>query len=314
MNISSLSLRPCRPKKRARALGPADPVLLHEADLGRPALEPVEGLAQLLGVGGDAEEPLGELAPLHRRARAPAAAVDHLLVGQHRLVDGVPVDARLLAMDQAGLEEVEEHGLLVAIVVGVAGGDLARPVEGQPHGLQLPAHGGDVVIGPFGRMDLLLHGRVLGRQAEGVPAHGMEHVEAPGALEAGDHVAQRVVAHMAHVDAARGIGEHLEDVVLGPRRIGPGGKAAALGPGGLPLAFGFVEIVARRTGACLPHQRAPIAGCRRFASGGRASGSRFPDRSPSSPTTGASVQLPPWFTWWKTAARSPSARSSRPRM
>ena len=35
------------------------------------------------------------------RAGAPAAAVDHLLVGQHRVVDRVPVDPGLLAVDQA---------------------------------------------------------------------------------------------------------------------------------------------------------------------------------------------------------------------
>ena len=44
---------------------------------------------------GDLEEPLRQLALLDHGAGAPAAAVDHLLVGQHRLVDRVPVDLRL---------------------------------------------------------------------------------------------------------------------------------------------------------------------------------------------------------------------------
>ena len=64
-------------------------------------LEPVE---QLLGEVGDLQEPLAELAPLDRRARAPALAVDHLLVGEHGHVDRVPIDLALLAIDQAGFD------------------------------------------------------------------------------------------------------------------------------------------------------------------------------------------------------------------
>ena len=146
---------------------------------------PVQGVEQLVGVGGDPEEPLRQLAPLDQRARAPAAAVDHLLVGEHGLVDRVPVDPALLAVDQAALEHVEEHRLLVAVVGGIAGGDLARPVERQAHRLELVAHLGDVGVGPGRRMDALGHRGVLGRQAEGVPAHRMQHVEALGALVAG---------------------------------------------------------------------------------------------------------------------------------
>ena len=95
-------------------------------------------------------------------------------------------------------------------------------------------------------MDLGLHGGVLRRQAEGVPAHGMEHVEAAGALVAGDHVALGVVADVADMDAPRRIGEHLQHVVFGPRLIHAGAESLALLPGLLPLGLGFAEIVARR--------------------------------------------------------------------
>ncbi len=64
-------------------------------------------------------------------------------------------------------------------------------------------------------MDLAFHGSVLGRHAECVPAHRMQDVEALGALVAGENIAHRVVAHVAHVDAPRRIGEHLEDVAFG---------------------------------------------------------------------------------------------------
>ena len=73
----------------------------------------------------------------------------------------------------------------------------------RPMRLELAAHGGDVVVGPGAGMDLLVHRRVLGRQAEGVPAHRVQHVEAARPLVARDHVAHRVVAHVAHVDAPR---------------------------------------------------------------------------------------------------------------
>ena len=61
-----------------------------------------------------------------------------------------------------------------------------------------------LVIGPAAGMDATLNGGVLGRHAEGVPPHRMEHVETPRAHIAGKHVAHGVVADMAHMDAARG--------------------------------------------------------------------------------------------------------------
>uniref|UniRef100_A0A0N5A6W1 LigA n=1 Tax=Parastrongyloides trichosuri TaxID=131310 RepID=A0A0N5A6W1_PARTI len=153
------------------------------------AVQLVQAVQQLLGVVGDAQEPLGDLALLDQRARAPAAAVDDLLVGQHGLVDRVPVHHAVLAVDQAPLEQLQEPVLLLAIVFGVAGGELARPVQRQAQKLELVAHRGDVGPGPVARVDAALHGRVLGRHAEGVPAHGVQHVEALRPLPARHDVA-----------------------------------------------------------------------------------------------------------------------------
>ena len=44
--------------------------------------------------------------------------------------------------------------------------------------------------------------RIFGRQAEGIPAHGMKDVEAFHSFVTGYHVADGIVADMAHVDAA----------------------------------------------------------------------------------------------------------------
>ena len=63
------------------------------------------------------------------------------------------------------------------------------------------------------------------------------------ALVAGDDVAHRVVAHMAHVDAARRIGEHLEDVVLLARVVVPGQEDVFVVPFCLPAGLGIARIV-----------------------------------------------------------------------
>ena len=149
-----------------------------------------------------------------------------------------------LRSTRPGLEEVEEHPLLVLVVGRVAGRDLAAPVERQPHRLELLLHRGDVGVGPFLGMDLALHGGVLGRHAEGVPAHRVQHVDAAGALEARDHVAHGVVADVAHVDAPRRVGEHLQHVVFRARVVVGDLEDAALVPGFLPAGFGFPGVVA----------------------------------------------------------------------
>src|SRR3546814_12857481 len=70
-------------------------------------LEGAQRILQLVGEGGDLEEPLRELALLHHGDGAPAAAVDHLLVGQHGVIDRIPVDPAFPAIDQAGLVTLE---------------------------------------------------------------------------------------------------------------------------------------------------------------------------------------------------------------
>ena len=190
----------------------ADPVALHGLDLLGPAFQLVQAAQQLFGVSGDLEVVHRDFALLDQRARAPATAVDDLLVGQHGLVDRVPVDGAVLAVDHALLEQAGEQPLLPAVVVRLAGGDFAGPVDGQAQRFQLGLHVVDVLVGPLGRRDLVLHGGVLGRHAEGVPAHGLQHVLALHALVAGDHVTDGVVAHVAHVQLAARVGEHRQAI------------------------------------------------------------------------------------------------------
>ena len=197
----------------------ADPVALHGLDRVGPARQRVQALQQLLRVVGDLDEPLRDLALLHQRAGAPAAAVDHLLVGQHGLVDRIPVHHRVLAVGQALLHQPHEHPLFMHVIVRTAGGELARPVDRVAERLQLAAHVLDVGVGPLGRRGLVLDRGVLGRQAERIPAHRLQHVLALHALVAADHVADGVVAHVAHVQGAGRVRQHREAVELRLGRV-----------------------------------------------------------------------------------------------
>src|SRR5690606_27618698 len=94
----------------------ADPVALHGLDLFRPAGQLVQRTQQLFRVIGDAEVVHGDLALLDQRAAAPAATVDHLFIGQYGLVDRVPVDGTVLAVDHALLEQLGEQPLFPAVV------------------------------------------------------------------------------------------------------------------------------------------------------------------------------------------------------
>ena len=226
----------------------ADPVGLHQAHLFGPAVEPVEGGEQFAREIRDAEEPLRQLAPLHHRARAPAAPLDHLLIGKHGHVDGVPVHHRRLAIDEPRRQHVEEHRLLLAVVFGVAGREFAAPVDREAERLHLALHHRDVVVGPARGVAALLHRGVLGGHAEGVPAHRVQHRIALRDLGARHHIAHRVVAHMPHVDAPRRIGEHLEHIILGPRGVAPGGEDARVLPRLLPFGFDRCGGVARHLG------------------------------------------------------------------
>ena len=226
-----------------KPFGAPHPVGLHQAHLVGPAFQAGQRVGQLVGEGGDLQHPLHQAPLFHRRAGTPAAPVDHLLVGEHRAVHRVPVDHALAPVHQAGGQEVQEQLLLVAEIAGMAGGDLARPVERKPHGFQLPAHGVDVGAGPVARVHAFGHGRVFRRQSEGVPAHGVEHVEAPRPLVAGHQVAHGVVADVAHVDAAAGIGKHLQHIGLGPAVGRAGAEAAPLLPQPLPARLGLAEVV-----------------------------------------------------------------------
>ena len=203
------------------ALGAADPVALHRQHALGPVLQQLHVVQQALGVVGDLEVPLRQDAALDQRAAALAVAVDDLLVGEHRLVDRAPVDGRLVLVGQAALEQLQEDPLRPAVVLGLGGRQLARPVDRPAHALHLLADRGDVLVRDVARVPALADRGVLGRQAERVVAHRVQHAQAVAAALMAERVADRVVLDVPHVQIARGVRQHLEHVLQCARRPPP---------------------------------------------------------------------------------------------
>ena len=144
------------------ALGAADPVPLHR----QHALGPVQlghVLEQAVGEVGDLEHPLLEVPRLDLVAAPLAPAVDHLLVREHGLVERAPLDRRFLAVGEPLLEQLQEQPLGPAVVLGLVGRDLARPVDRPAHPPDLVADRGDVPLGDLARVAAFTDRGVLGR-------------------------------------------------------------------------------------------------------------------------------------------------------
>ncbi len=170
------------------------------------------------------------------------------------MAGGAPVLRSLFAVDQALFQQAQKEHLFPAIVFRAAGGDFARPVIGIAQPLQLGAHIVDIGVSPLGRVHMMLDGRVFSGQAEGVPTHGVQHVEALHAFAARHHVAYGIVAHMTHVYVARWIGKHLQYIIFGLVALVRDGEGFLLTPAGLPFFFDSLRII-----AFLRHVRTPWA-------------------------------------------------------
>ena len=92
-------------------------------------------------------------------------------------------------------------------------------------------------------MNVVENGGVFSGHAKSVPPHGMQNIEAFGALVPCDHVAHRVIAHMPHVDAPGRVREHLEHIIFRARVVVAGRKAGALIPHLLPLRLSIACAV-----------------------------------------------------------------------
>ena len=90
-----------------------------------------------------------------------------------------------------------------------------------------------------------VHGILLSRQAEGIVAHGMEHIVALHPLHTGHDVRCGVALGMARVQThAGGVREHIQHIILGLGEIPDiGMEGIVLFPVFVPLFFYSREIV-----------------------------------------------------------------------
>ena len=161
---------------------------------------------------------------------------------------------------EIGLVELKEDPLGPADVFGIGRGDFAVPIVAEAEGFQLAFEGGDIGLG--GKAGVLAgFDRVLfGRQAEGVPAHGVKDVETLPEFRAADDVGGGVAFRVVDVEAGSGgVGEHVENVEFRFRgiEIGITGIRGAEGffgvPEVLPAGFECIEgewLAAFRHGRC----------------------------------------------------------------
>ena len=229
-----------------RAFAAADPVALHGADFFRPAFQLVQALKQFIGILCGTYKPLFKLAlPNNSIFMPPATAVHDLLIRQYRRTLRAPVHLALLAIGQSLLKKLEEEPLVPAIIFRQASGDLARPVIGKAEAIHLRLHIRDVAQRPLARRRVVLNRRVFRRQAKRIPAHGMKHVVAVHPHVAGQRVADGIIAHVSHVQRARGIRQHFEHVIFFLGRVGLGRiERGILLPALEPLRLDALRIVA----------------------------------------------------------------------
>ena len=100
-----------------------------------------------------------------------------------------------------------------------------------------------VFISPFGRRGVVLNGGIFRRQTKRIPTHRLHNVVAFHLMETTQDIAYGVIAHMAHVQAPRGVGEHGQAIVFWFVTGLAGGKGLIACPFVLGGAFDFLEGV-----------------------------------------------------------------------
>ena len=165
-----------------QALRFANPVFLHQPHLVGPLVKRPQANKQFFCKVGNLQKPLAQLAAFNRRTRSPALAVDHLLIGEHRHVDRVPVHGGLFAVDEPGGVKLQEQGLFMPVIFRLASREFAGPVNRKAKPFQLRFHVCNIVARPTAGVDFLLHRRIFRRHAKGVPAHGVQHFMSGHAL------------------------------------------------------------------------------------------------------------------------------------
>src|SRR5688572_8996608 len=93
-------------------------------------------------------------------------------------------------------------------------------------------------------MDACLHGILLGREAERIPSHGMQHVETTHPFVPAYDIGRGVPFQMADMQTrSRGIGKHIQTIEFLAAWLVNGAKALLRLPMRLPLELNGLMIV-----------------------------------------------------------------------
>ncbi len=177
-------------------------------------------------------------------------ACQYLFVRQHRAALGTPIHAALFPVRQPALQHAQKEPLVPAVILRLTGRELPPPVVAEAETPQHALKFGNIFVGPLARVSIVFDCRVFCRQAEGIPAHRVQHIESAHALHARYNVPNSVIAHVAHVHRAARVRQHFQHVILGLRRVHVRIKYARLRPALLPLHFDFLGIVSRPRRCC----------------------------------------------------------------
>ena len=233
----------------------ADPVAL----LGLDALDVihiVQIVDQALGILRDGEHPLTLLLAHDLAAAALADTVDDLFVGEHALAARAPVDGHGGLIGQTVLIHLQEDPLRPLIVARIGRIDRTVPVKAVAEHFELLGEVGNVVFRHDSRVDMVLDGVVLGRQAEGVKADREQNVVALHPALAADDIHRRERARVADVQAlAGGVRELDQAVKLRPRVAGDGCEGLFFLPARLPFFLDRLEIVLHSIHFSLKNQK-----------------------------------------------------------
>ena len=230
-------------KGHLRTGGTANPVLLHQLYLFRPARHFVQILQQAIRIIGNLQIPLGQALLCNRRVATLTAAVYDLLVRQYGLTAWTPVHRIVLLVCQSLVVELNENPLHPLVIFFLTGSNLSIPVVAEAQALQLTVHFRNVAVRPNCRVNIIFNGRVFCRQSKGVPSHRMQNIVSLQSLETCNYVSDGVVPHMPHVQLAGRIWKHFQNIILFFVVILYGLERIFFFPYVLPLLFNFCEIV-----------------------------------------------------------------------
>ena len=212
-NLDGLLGGRVRHKHHPRPFGAANPIGLHQLDGFRP-IQPLKA-QQLLRILGNAEKPLAHQFLHNGLSRALIFTINDLFVGQHRLQGGRPINHRLPFVSQARLIEFLKKPLCPTVILGGAGNSFPLPIKHGPHAFHLFAHGFNVGIRPFPRVNVALHGRIFSGQAKRIEPHREQHIKTLHPHKTGAGIGGGHGEPMPHVQIATGVGQHGQGIMLG---------------------------------------------------------------------------------------------------